>query len=36
LREDYQEKELGLNELTANHKLLTKKEMEKEAKVVKL
>lgn len=36
MREEYQEKELGLNELSANHKLVTKKEMEKEARVVQL
>jgi hypothetical protein len=36
LREEYQEKELSLNELSANHKLVTKKEMEKEARVVQL
>jgi hypothetical protein len=36
LREEYQEKELGLNELSANHKLVTKKEMEKEGRVVQL
>ena len=36
LKEEYQEKDLGLGELMANYKVLARKEQEKEAKLVKI